>query len=73
VKPRTLQVSLKKKDKNDTTDDESCVIDLESKVAVIGRAFQRFATTVGTGVIIYVLADTARQVIIAKTTVNPPS
>lgn len=64
---RALQVKMVKTEKETTTQPNPEDV-LEKKLAVISRSFENMALKVGKAVIAYVVADTVRQILVAKAT-----
>lgn len=63
---RVLQVKLVKKDKHENTPPSQTDTTLEGKAAIIGQYFVKTVQTISGAVLMYVVADTARQVLVAK-------
>lgn len=65
---RTLQVKMVKNDKEELTSPIRTENTFEDKASIIGYHFERTAVKIGFGIIIYVFADTLRQVLVALAT-----
>lgn len=68
MQKRALQVRLIKTNKDETPVVSEHTFDLSEKVSVIGDRIDKSFERLGRGVILYVVADTARRVIIARAT-----
>lgn len=66
MQKRALEMRVVKRDKRKDIVTHEAEITLEGKADIVSYHVQKILAKIGTGVIVYVLADTARKVILAK-------